>query len=253
MHMESHWITAARRGCLTLIMTMAATHAWAEQVALYTFRTIIAKDKAAIDEIQSKLKAGADFGKLAMESSTDRNSAKDGGLMRETKANSLHGAFAAELESLKPGERSAKPRNSSFGWFVMKLESVTMVEDDTDQLMQAHKDRDEKMRLELERRDKAKAEYEEAKAKYDDAKAKFESCARRASDLEGENKELNRRINMFNLGSQYPESELRSDQARFKRKVASFDSDCSRVTYYEGFNKVCSHPAFQSRWCDSAQ
>lgn len=249
--MKSQWITAARRACLTLIMTMAATHAWAEQVAVYSFRIIFAKDKPAIDQIQSKLKAGADFGKLAMESSTDRNSAKDGGLMANTKASSLQSVFATELESLKPGERSTKPLNSPFGWFVIKLESVTMVEDDTEQLMQAHEERDEKIRLERERREKAKAEYEKDKAMYDDAKVKFESCARRASDLDGEGEELNRRIKMFNLGSQYPESELRSDQARFKRKVASFDSDCSRVTYYEGFNKVCSHPAYQSRWCDA--
>ncbi|KIF81690.1 peptidylprolyl isomerase [Noviherbaspirillum autotrophicum] len=249
--MESQWISATRRAYLALAMTLAATHAWAENVAEYNFRAIIAKDKAAIDQIQDKLNAGADFGKLAMESSIDRNSAKDGGLMKYARVSSLQSAVAAELESLKPGQRSAKPRNSPFGWFVIKLESVTMVEDDTAQRIQAHKERGEKIRLDRERQEKARAEYEEAQARFEEDKAKFESCARRAADLEGENDELNRRIKMYNVGAEYNVSELRSDQARLKRKVSSFEHDCSEVAYNDEIAKVCSHPAYQSRWCSA--
>jgi DNA repair exonuclease SbcCD ATPase subunit len=251
MNVEYQWISVVRKACLALAMTLAATHAWAEKVAEYNFRTIIAKDKAAIDQIQEQLKAGADFGTLAMERSTDRNSAKDGGLMKYARANSLHSVVVAELESLQPGQRSAQPRNSPFGWFVIKLESVTMVEDDTAQRMQAHKERAEKLQLDRERREKDMADYEEAKARFEEDKAKFESCARTAVDLEGESKDLNRRIELFNQGARYSASELRSEQVRLNQKVSVFERDCSQVAVNDEITKVCSHPAYQSRWCSS--
>ncbi|HJV76378.1 MAG TPA: peptidylprolyl isomerase [Noviherbaspirillum sp.] len=247
--MKSPWTSATRRMCLTLAMMMAATCAWAEKVAEYDFRLILTKEKAEIEQIQEKLKAGADFGKMAMESSIDRNSAKEGGLIKYARASGLQSVFADELRSLKPGERSAKPRKSEFGWFVVKLESVTMKEDETAKLMQMHKERDEKMRLDREREAKAKAEYEEAKAEFEEAKAKFEACALRASRLESEDDELRRRVEMYNLGAKYNESELRADLARLKRKVSSFERECSELRYNDEIAKVCSHPAYQSQWC----
>lgn len=241
--MKSQWRSAARKACLVVAMTMAATGAWAEKlVAEYDFRLIITKDKAEIEQVQEKLKAGADFGKMAMESSIDRNSAKEGGLIKYARESGLQSVFAEELRSLKPGERSAKPRKSEFGWFVLKLESVTMKEDETARLMQLHKERDEKNRLDREREAKAKAEFE-------DAKAKFEACALRASRLESEEDELRRRVDMYNLGANHSESELRADVARLKRKVSSFDRECSELKYNDEITKVCSHPGYQSRWC----
>lgn len=240
--MKSQWTSAARKTCLVLAMTMAATCAWAEKVAEYDFRVIIAKDKAEIEQIQEKLKAGADFGKMAMESSIDRNSAKEGGLIKYARASGLQSPFVEELRSLKPGERSAKPRKSEFGWFVIKLESVTMKEDDTALLMQMHKERDEKNRLDREREAKQRAEFEEAKTR-------FESCARRARDLESENDSLNYNIEMYNLGAKINKSELRADQARLDRKISSFERDCSELKYNDEIAKVCSHPAYQSQWC----
>lgn len=177
-----------------------------------------------------------------MENSIDRNSAKNGGLIRQKPARGLQRDFADELKSLKPGQRSSKPRNSEFGWFVIKLESVEMTDDEP--LLKAYEQIAEQSRLDREREAKAKAEFEEVKAK-------FESCARRASDLEGEREELERRVNMFNLGSQYSKSELRSDQARFNRNVSGFNRDCTDIRYNEEITKVCSHPAYKSRWCSS--
>lgn len=240
--MDFQWISAARKACLALTMALAAAHAGAAQLAEYDFRVIIAKDEASMAQIQEKLDAGADFGKMAMENSIDRNSAREGGLMKRARASELHRVFVDELESLKPGQRSSKPRNSEFGWFVIKLESAKVTTDDTQERLKAYEEMAKQSRLDRERQAKDKAQFEEAKAK-------FESCARRASDLEGEDKELTRRIDMYNLGSGYSGSELRSDQARFKRKVSSFESDCSNVRYNEEIAKVCSHPSYQSRWC----
>lgn len=119
--MDIRWISPTRKVCLALMMILATAHAWAERLAEYDFRVIFSKDKASMEHIQKKLDAGADFGKVAMENSIDRNSAKEGGLMRHARARELHPVFVDELESLKPGQRSAKPRNSEFGWFVIKL------------------------------------------------------------------------------------------------------------------------------------
>jgi hypothetical protein len=242
--MEIRWISPTRKVYLALMMILATTYAWAERLAQYDFRVILSKDKTSMEQIQKKLDAGADFGKMAMENSIDRNSAKEGGLMRHARASELQPIFADELESLKPGQRSAKPRNSEFGWFVIKLESVKMTEDDTQERLKAHEQLAEQRQLDREREAKAKAEF-------DKVKTKFESCARRARDLDGESEELQRRIDMYNLGSGYSESELRSDLARFKRKESRFESDCSEVRYNEEIAKVCSHPAYQSRWCSS--
>jgi len=120
--METRWISATRKAYLALTMILAAAHAWAEPLPHYDFRVIISKDKASMEQIQNKLNAGADFGKMAIENSIDHNSAKNGGLIRQEPAHRLQRDFAEELKSLKPGQRSSKPRNSEFGWFVIKLE-----------------------------------------------------------------------------------------------------------------------------------
>lgn len=122
------WKTALRQALLAWAMALGAGHAWAAQVVEYNFRAIIVADKAAADQVQQKLDAGADFGRLAFERSIDRKTGEIGGLMRQARAHSLNRAIAAELQRLKPGERSAEPRMSDFGWFVLKLDTVTMVE-----------------------------------------------------------------------------------------------------------------------------
>lgn len=244
--MGYRWISAVHKTALALILAVAAAHARAETVAEYDFRLILVKDKATIEQVQRKLDAGADFGKMAMENSIDRGSAGDGGLAKHVQASTLHGVFANELENLKPGKRSTQARNSEFGWFVIKLESVRMVEDEGLKRARAHQERDEKIRQAREQEGKDQAEFEAVKAK-------FTSCARRAAALEGDNDELERRVDMYNSGvDSFSASELRAQRARLNRRAAAFNDECTNIRANDEIVRICSHPAYQSRWCRSS-
>lgn len=240
--MMSIWRRATRNACLALLLLVTACPAWAEFVAEYDFRVILVKDKEMIDQVQARLQAGTDFGEMAKRVSIDRNSAANGGLMEAVQIESLSGAFASELKRLKEGQRSVEPRMSEFGWFVLKVESIAMVEVDDEESEEEAAEREKQEQLQEEKNAQAKADFEEANEK-------FVACARHASDLEGEQKELKRRTDMFNLGSSYSEANLRKDWADFKRSVASFNRTCKGLRYNEKILKVCSHPAYQSEWC----
>jgi foldase protein PrsA len=77
--------------------------------------------KAKADEVIAKLKSGGDFAELAKEYSEDPGSKDKGGLYEGVTV----GQFAPEFEkaalALKPGEYTAEPVKTKFGFHVIKL------------------------------------------------------------------------------------------------------------------------------------
>lgn len=230
--------------CATL-MLFTASQAFAETAVEYSFRIILTRDLASITKVQSQLGAGVDFAQLAKEASIDPGTAKNGGFMVSNGKN-LRGEFLGELQNLKPGQRSPKPRKSEFGYFVIKLESAKEYEDNSQELMRMHQERRAKQLA-------AQQEQEKADERLVQAKEKFESCARTAASLDGQYSELSRQVGLFNAGSlSYTEQALRAQERQLKTKAKRFEGECSDLLVNAEVVKVCSHPAYQSRWCEAA-
>jgi len=85
-------------------------------------RHILVKTEAEAKDIIKKLKAGADFAKLATEKSTDNGSAKQGGDLGFFPKSEMVPAFADAAFAMKAGELAEKPVKTEFGYHVIKVE-----------------------------------------------------------------------------------------------------------------------------------
>jgi hypothetical protein len=91
----------------------------------YRFRFILVENQKTADLVAKQLKAGADFSTLVKKYSIDARSRADGGKLEFTGLRDLDPEFANEVKRLKPGQYSKTPEKSGFGWFLIKLDSVT--------------------------------------------------------------------------------------------------------------------------------
>jgi peptidyl-prolyl cis-trans isomerase C len=87
----------------------------------YHARHILVDDKATADAITQDLKKGADFAKLAEQKSKD-SSGKSGGDLGWFTLDSMVKPFADAVAALQPGQLTAEPVQSQFGWHIIKLE-----------------------------------------------------------------------------------------------------------------------------------
>jgi peptidyl-prolyl cis-trans isomerase C len=87
----------------------------------YHARHILVDDQAVAQAITKDLKGGADFAKLAAKRSKDP-SGKSGGDLGWFTLDSMVKPFADAVRTMSPGELSAEPVHSQFGWHVIKLE-----------------------------------------------------------------------------------------------------------------------------------
>ncbi len=87
----------------------------------YHARHILVEDKATADAITKDLQGGADFAKLAEQKSKD-SSAKNGGDLGWFTLDTMVKPFADAVATLQPGQLTAAPVQSQFGWHVIKLE-----------------------------------------------------------------------------------------------------------------------------------
>lgn len=87
----------------------------------YHARHILVEDKATADSITKELQGGADFAKLAEQKSKD-TSAKSGGDLGWFTLDSMVKPFGDAVVGLQPGQLTAQPVQSQFGWHVIKLE-----------------------------------------------------------------------------------------------------------------------------------
>jgi peptidyl-prolyl cis-trans isomerase C len=99
-----------------------------EQVAKlpreYHARHILVDDKAAADEITKQLQGGADFAKLAKQKSKDTSNNTKGGDLGWFQPESMVPEFSTAVMAMQPGQLSAEPVKSQFGWHVIKLEET---------------------------------------------------------------------------------------------------------------------------------
>jgi len=87
----------------------------------YHARHILVEDKATADAITKDLQGGADFAKTAKEKSKD-SSANSGGDLGWFTLDTMVKPFGDAVSALQPGQLSAEPVQSQFGWHVIKLE-----------------------------------------------------------------------------------------------------------------------------------
>jgi peptidyl-prolyl cis-trans isomerase C len=85
-------------------------------------RHILLKTEAEAQDVIKKLKAGADFGKLAAELSTDKGSAQqNGGDLGWFKKGDMIPAFSDAAFSMKKGDISTTPVKSQYGYHVIQV------------------------------------------------------------------------------------------------------------------------------------
>lgn len=87
----------------------------------YHAKHILVENKSQADAVTKSLKDGADFAKLAKEKSKDSSSDSGGDLGWFT-LDTMVKPFADAVLALKPGETTAEPVQSQFGWHVIRLE-----------------------------------------------------------------------------------------------------------------------------------
>ncbi len=85
-------------------------------------RHILVEDEATAKKIIAELKKGGDFAALAKKYSTDPGGAAPGGDLGFFRKEEMVPEFATAAFAMKPGEISAVPVHTQFGWHVIKLE-----------------------------------------------------------------------------------------------------------------------------------
>ena len=84
-------------------------------------RHILVKTKAEAEAIIAELKAGGDFAAIARKKSMDPSARSGGDLGFFTKEQMVP-AFSAAAFKLAPGEYTAEPVKTQFGWHVIKVD-----------------------------------------------------------------------------------------------------------------------------------
>ena len=87
----------------------------------YHARHILVESKAVADGIIERLKAGADFAKVAEKESSD-GSAKQGGDLGWFSLSSMVPAFGKAVAALEKGKFTLEPVQTQYGWHIIKLE-----------------------------------------------------------------------------------------------------------------------------------
>jgi len=87
----------------------------------YHARHILVDDQKVAEAITKELQGGADFAKLAAKRSKD-SSSKSGGDLGWFTLDSMVKPFADAVRTMSPGELTAQPVRSQYGWHVIKLE-----------------------------------------------------------------------------------------------------------------------------------
>ena len=85
-------------------------------------RHILVATEAEANDLIKQLKGGADFAKLATDKTKDTGSAKQGGDLGYFKRGDMVKAFADAAFAMKPGDLSATPIKTEFGYHVIKVE-----------------------------------------------------------------------------------------------------------------------------------
>jgi peptidyl-prolyl cis-trans isomerase C len=93
----------------------------------YHARHILVDDQAKAEEITKQLQAGADFAKVAEKNSKDP-SGKSGGDLGWFTLDSMVQPFSDAVAALEPGQMTAEPVQSQFGWHIIKLEDSRATE-----------------------------------------------------------------------------------------------------------------------------
>jgi peptidyl-prolyl cis-trans isomerase C len=90
----------------------------------YWARHILVTSEAEAKEIITRLKAGADFAKIAAEKSIDEGTKAQGGDLNWSPPARYVRPFAEALASLKKGDMTEAPVQTNFGWHVIRVEDV---------------------------------------------------------------------------------------------------------------------------------
>jgi peptidyl-prolyl cis-trans isomerase C len=89
-------------------------------------RHILVESEEAAVALITRLNEGADFATLATESSTDPGSAPAGGDLGYFTRDQMVAAFADAAFAMQPGEVSATPVQTQFGWHVIRVDDRRM-------------------------------------------------------------------------------------------------------------------------------
>jgi peptidyl-prolyl cis-trans isomerase C len=90
----------------------------------YRARHILVANEADAKEIITRLKAGADFAKLAAEKSIDEGTKAQGGDLNWSPPARYVRPFAEALARLKKGDMTETPVQTNFGWHVIRLDDT---------------------------------------------------------------------------------------------------------------------------------
>lgn len=87
-------------------------------------RHILSRTEDEAKEVIKSLASGEKFEKVAKAKSADARSAQEGGDLGWFNQGSMVPEFFAAVSAMKPGETSAAPVKTDFGWHVIKLEGT---------------------------------------------------------------------------------------------------------------------------------
>lgn len=85
-------------------------------------RHILVEEEAAARDLIRQLEEGADFQELAKQNSIEPGADRSGGDLGWFSPSQMVPPFANAVSAMQPGERSADPVQTQFGWHVIQLE-----------------------------------------------------------------------------------------------------------------------------------